>query len=127
MQHKDLSAVAVLPASPLAHKAQEATYWRSAPYGLGNFRKHGIATEGFTSKSWDNLSTAPDLVITLALKQQVKPALCSLAMYSAHFGMADPAKVVGSDEEIAKAFEDTFIFFKSAKYAYKSSFCVLTG
>jgi arsenate reductase (thioredoxin) len=72
-----------------------------------------IPTSGFRSKSWDEFSKpdAPklDLVFTVcdSAAKEVCPVWPGQPM-TAHWGVPDPAAVVGTPEEVQKAFRDAF-------------------
>lgn len=84
------------------------------PEALAQLRSAGIAVEGLRSKSWDEFSApdAPriDFVFTVcdnAAREQC-PYWPGQPM-TAHWGIADPAAVRGTPEEIARAFRDAFV------------------
>ena len=81
---------------------------------LAQIARAGISTEGLRSKSWDesaNRDEPPmDFVFTVcdnAAKEQC-PYWPGQPM-TAHWGVADPAAVMGTPEEIARAFRDAFV------------------
>ena len=79
------------------------------PYSLKVLQLKGVATEGLSSKSWDNLPITPDIVITVC--SSAANETCPLYLGKAirtHWGLDDPASVAGSEEEILKVFEQTF-------------------
>jgi arsenate reductase len=75
------------------------------PRALALLAREGIATEGLTSKSWDNLPRTPDVVITLCASAagEICPAYMGPAV-RAHWGVDDPAHATGTDAEIDRAF-----------------------
>lgn len=75
------------------------------PRSLALLAKEGIATEGYHSKSWENLPTTPDIVITVcgSAAGETCPAYLG-SMIRTHWGVEDPAHVTGTDEEIDAAF-----------------------
>ncbi|MCL1940050.1 MAG: arsenate reductase ArsC [Desulfovibrionaceae bacterium] len=78
------------------------------PRALAALKDAGIATEGLSSKSWDNLPEKPDVVITLCA--DAAGETCPLYfgnVIRSHWGMPDPAKVRGDETAIAAAFADT--------------------
>lgn len=78
------------------------------PLALTQLEKHGIATDGFSSKSWDILTTKPDIVITLC--SDAAQEACPLYLGDvtrAHWGLPDPASVDG-DAKKALAFDRTY-------------------
>lgn len=84
------------------------------PEALRQIGSAGLSTAGLRSKSWDEFSgsEAPkmDFVFTVcdnAAKEQC-PYWPGQPM-TAHWGVADPASVEGTPEEIARAFSDAFV------------------
>ena len=75
------------------------------PRSLALLEKEGIATEGYHSKSWENLPTTPDIVITVcgSAAGETCPAYLGPVIRT-HWGVEDPAHVTGTDEEIDAAF-----------------------
>ncbi len=71
--------------------------------------REGIPTEGLSSKSWDNLPETPDIVITVCASAagETCPAYLGPAL-RAHWGVEDPAKATGSEDEINAAFEQAY-------------------
>ncbi|MEA5097107.1 MAG: arsenate reductase ArsC [Burkholderiaceae bacterium] len=101
----------------------EATFNHLAPYGwkavsagsqpagyvhprsLALLAREGISTEGLHSKSWDNLPMTPDIVITVCSSAAGETCPAYLGpVLRAHWGVDDPGKVTGTDEEIEAAF-----------------------
>ena len=75
------------------------------PRSLALLAREGIRTEGYHSKSWDNLPVTPDIVITVcgSAAGETCPAYLGNVL-RAHWGVDDPAHATGSDEEIDAAF-----------------------
>jgi arsenate reductase len=75
------------------------------PRSLALLAREGIPTEGCFSKSWENLPTTPDIVISVCdnAANETCPAYLGPAI-RAHWGVEDPAHVTGTDEEIDAAF-----------------------
>jgi arsenate reductase len=82
---------------------------RVHPRSLALLRQEGIPTEGLFSKSWTDLSVTPDLVITVCddAAGEACPAYLGPAL-RVHWGVEDPAKATGTDEEIDAKFEQTY-------------------
>jgi arsenate reductase len=83
------------------------------PEALKQIESAGIAAEGLRSKSWDEFA-APgaakmDFVFTVCdnAAKETCPYWPGQPM-TAHWGIADPAAVQGTPEEIARAFRDAF-------------------
>lgn len=75
------------------------------PCSLALLAREGIATEGYHSKSWDDLPVTPDLVITVCASAagETCPAYLGPVLRT-HWGLEDPAHVTGTEEEIDAAF-----------------------
>ena len=75
------------------------------PRSLALLAREGIATEGYHSKSWDDLPITPDIVITVcgSAAGETCPAYLGAVMRS-HWGVEDPAHATGSDADIDAAF-----------------------
>ena len=81
------------------------------PNATSVLEAHGISTLGLSSKSWDELGGIEfDIVITVCDNAQGEtcPAYLNKAL-KAHWGLPDPALVVGDDKEILEAFETTYL------------------
>lgn len=76
------------------------------PRSLALLAREGIPTEGYFSKSWNDLPVTPDIVITVcgsAAGETCPAYLGNVAR--AHWGVEDPAKATGTEAEIDAAFE----------------------
>lgn len=76
------------------------------PQTLQYLHEADVSTAGLHSKSWDDLAEyAPDLVITVcdAAARESCPLWLGSAM-KLHWGLADPSKVEGTEEDKAAAF-----------------------
>ena len=69
----------------------------------------GISTEGYYSKSWNDLPVTPDIVISVCgnAANESCPAYLGPVMRS-HWGVADPAHFEGTAAEIKAAFETAY-------------------
>lgn len=79
------------------------------PRSLALLAREGISTEGYYSKSWDNLPVTPDIVITVCASAagETCPAYLGRVL-RIHWGVEDPAHVTGADEEINAAFMQAY-------------------
>jgi arsenate reductase len=79
------------------------------PRSLALLAREGIPTEGYHSKSWDDLPVTPDVVITVCSSAAGEscPAYIGSAVRS-HWGVDDPAHAEGSDEAIDAAFMQAY-------------------
>jgi arsenate reductase len=79
------------------------------PRSIVLLKRKGIATDGYFSKSWDNLPVTPDIVITVCSNAAGEECPAYLGkVVRAHWGVDDPAKATGTDEEIDVAFEQAY-------------------
>jgi len=75
------------------------------PRSLALLQREGISTDGYYSKSWDDLPQTPDIVITVCSSAagETCPAYLGPVLRT-HWGVDDPAHATGTDEEIDAAF-----------------------
>lgn len=75
------------------------------PRSLALLAREGIATDGYFSKSWNDLPATPDIVISVCgnAANETCPAYLGPVLRS-HWGVEDPAHVEGTDEIIDAAF-----------------------
>ncbi len=80
------------------------------PRSIALLKQKGIAADGYYSKSWDNLSVTPDIVITVCgnAAGETCPAYLGKVV-RAHWGVEDPAMATGTDVEIDAAFEKAYL------------------
>jgi arsenate reductase (thioredoxin) len=79
------------------------------PFALELLRKHRMPTAGLRSKSWDEFAMpgAPRMDFVFTVCDQAAGEVCPLwpgQPMTAHWGIADPAAVEGSDEAKRRAF-----------------------
>ncbi len=75
------------------------------PRSLALLAREGIATEGYHSKSWDDLPLTPDVVVTVCASAAGETCPVYLGpVLRTHWGAEDPAHATGTDEEIDAAF-----------------------
>lgn len=100
---------ALAPAGMRAMSAGSKPAGYVHPRSLALLQHEGIATEGYSSKSWDELPATPDIVITVCgnADRETCPAYLQPAVRT-HWGVEDPAKASGSDAEIDAAFETAY-------------------
>jgi arsenate reductase (thioredoxin) len=79
------------------------------PRSLALLEREGISTEGYFSKSWDDLPVTPDIVLSVCgnAANETCPAYLGSVLRS-QWGVEDPAHVEGSDSEIDAAFMTTY-------------------
>jgi len=75
------------------------------PRSLALLAREGIATDGYHSKSWDDLPETPDIVITVCSSAagEACPAYLGPVLRT-HWGVDDPAHATGTDAEIDAQF-----------------------
>ena len=75
------------------------------PRSLALLEREGIASNGYHSKSWDDLPVTPDIVITVCSSAagETCPAYLGPVLRT-HWGVADPAHATGTDAQIDAAF-----------------------
>lgn len=76
------------------------------PRSIALLKSKGIATVGYFSKSWDNLSQVPNMVVTVcgSAAGETCPAYFGKVIRT-HWGVDDPAKATGTEAEINASFE----------------------
>lgn len=81
------------------------------PHAIDVLERHRIPLPPLKSQSWDDYEGQPvDLVITVC--DAAAGESCPVWMGDAlkgHWGVADPAEARGSDEDIARAFDTTYM------------------
>ncbi|MCG5512740.1 arsenate reductase ArsC [Ectothiorhodospira shaposhnikovii] len=79
------------------------------PRSLALLEREGIPTEGLRSKSWEDLPETPDVVITVCAGAagETCPVYLGSALRT-HWGVDDPAKATGTEEDINAAFEQAY-------------------
>lgn len=97
------------PAGMKAYSAGSQPKGEVNPLSITALQRAGIATNGLSSKSTDShADLAPDFVITVCDKAagEACPVFFGPAV-KAHWGLADPSDLQGSEEEMDAAFDDT--------------------
>ena len=82
--------------------------------GYRGARKCSVATDGLRSKSWDEFAKpdAPKLDFVFTVCDNAAKEVCPIwpgQPITAHWGVADPAVVLGPAEEIKRAYRDAFL------------------
>ncbi|ODS93759.1 MAG: arsenate reductase [Erythrobacter sp. SCN 62-14] len=83
------------------------------PGALRLLARRGIDTSAFRSKSWDEFTApgAPAIDLAITVCGNAAGEACPVFMGSplkAHWGLADPADVTGSEADVDAAFEETW-------------------
>ncbi|MDN4055959.1 arsenate reductase ArsC [Massilia sp. YIM B02763] len=86
---------------------------------LALLQRKGIPTEGYYSKSWDDLPVVPDIVVTVCASAagETCPAYLGPVLRT-HWGVEDPSHVTGTEEEIAAAFEQAYAILRARIEAF---------
>ncbi len=84
------------------------------PEALRQIESAGISTANLRSKSWNEFAqaAAPKLDFVFTVCDNAAKEACPYwpgQPMTAHWGVADPAAVTGTPEEIARAFRDAFV------------------
>ncbi len=89
------------------------------PRSIALLKSKDIATDGYYSKSWDALSVTPDIVITVCgnAAGETCPAYLG-SVVRAHWGVDDPAKATGTENDIAASFENAYQIFRKRIEAF---------
>lgn len=96
-----------------AYSAGSHPSGRVRPEALQQLERAGISTVGLRSKSWDEFASpaAPAMNFVFTVCDNARQEVCPIwpgHPITAHWGIADPAEVKGSSEEIARAFRNAF-------------------
>jgi arsenate reductase (thioredoxin) len=89
------------------------------PRSIALLKREGIATEGYFSKSWDNLPETPDIVITVCgnAAGETCPAYLGKVI-RAHWGVDDPDGVTGTEAEIEASFVNAYTILRKRIEAF---------
>jgi arsenate reductase len=100
-----------------AYSAGSMPSGRVNPNAIALLQRLGYSTEGLRSKSWDEFAVpgAPEMHFVFTVCDNAASEVCPVwpgHPITAHWGIADPAAVTGSDEQIAKAFGEALMILK---------------
>lgn len=100
---------AIAPLNMRAMSAGSQPTGEVHPRSIALLKSKGIATDGYYSKSWNDLPNTPDIVITVCgnAAGETCPAYLGNVM-RAHWGVDDPAKAIGTEAEINASFENAY-------------------
>jgi arsenate reductase len=98
----------------VAHSAGSHPKDQPHPLALKTLAAHGMPTDGFRSKSWDEFAQpgAPALDFVFTVCDQAAGETCPHLPgqpMTAHWGLPDPAAVQGSPEQQARAFLEVYV------------------
>ncbi|MFB8828772.1 arsenate reductase ArsC [Azotobacter sp. CWF10] len=108
------------PAGMRAFSAGSQPRGQVYPLTLEALARAGVASDGLASKSSEaHASLQPDLVITVCDRAagEACPVFFGPAI-RAHWGLADPSELAGSDAQIAAAFDATVARIKTRVQAF---------
>ncbi len=89
------------------------------PHALALLAREGLPTEGYYSKSWDNLPVTPDIVITVCSSAAGETCPAYLGpVLRAYWGVEDPAHVTGTNEAIDAAFMTAYRILRARIEAF---------
>lgn len=93
------------------------------PFALKVLASFGYPAEGFRSKSWDEFAApgAPRMDFVFTVCDDAAGEACPIwpgQPVTAHWGIEDPAGVVGADIEKERAFVQAFRFMKNRLQAF---------
>jgi len=122
------SCRSILAEATFNHLAPEGWHATSAgshpsgyvhPRSLALLAREGIATEGCRSKSWDNLPSTPDIVVTVCANAagETCPAYLGPVLRT-HWGVEDPVHATGTDAEIDAAFMTAYRILRTRIEAF---------
>ena len=88
------------------------------PFALKVLDRHGISTEGLSSKSWDVFAVpdAPQMDFVFTVCDNAAGEACPFwpgQPMTAHWGIPDPAAVEGTDIEKQAAFNEAFRYLRN--------------
>jgi arsenate reductase len=83
------------------------------PFALATLQEHGVSIAGLRSKNWQEFAApaAPKMDFIVTVCDNAAAEVCPIwpgHPVTEHWGLPDPAAVVGSDEDKRRAFKDTF-------------------
>lgn len=89
------------------------------PRAVALLHSKGLSTEGYYSKSWNDLPVMPDIVVTVCSSAagEACPAYLGPVLRT-HWGVDDPGHVVGTEDEINTAFEQTYRIIRARIEAF---------
>ena len=89
------------------------------PRSLALLAREGISTEGYFSKSWEDLPQVPDIVISVCgnAANETCPAYLGPVLRT-HWGVDDPAHATGTDAEIDAAFMTAYRILRARIEAF---------
>lgn len=92
-----------------AYSAGSHPNGRVNPFAIAQIRKAGLSTDGYRSKSWDEFVApgAPQMDIVITVCSDAAGEVCPVwhgQPFKAHWGVDDPARFEGTDEQKDRCF-----------------------
>lgn len=79
------------------------------PGALAQLERKRISTDDYASKSWHDLPSTPDVVVTVCANAAGETCPAYLGnVVRTHWGLDDPSEVEGTPENVEAAFERTY-------------------
>jgi len=117
------SARSIMAEAILNHKGKGTFHGYSAgshpsgqprPEALKEIKSAGIAIDGLRSKSWDEFAApgSPQMDFVFTVCDNAANEICPIwpgQPMTAHWGIPDPAAVIGITEEVERAFHEAFV------------------
>ena len=87
---------------------------RVNPFALKQLEAAGLSVDGLRSKSWDEFAKpgAPQMSFVFTVCDNAAAEVCPVwpgQPVTAHWGVPDPAAVVGTIDQMERAFRDAFV------------------
>jgi arsenate reductase len=100
-----------------AYSAGSHATGRIRPEAIKQLERAGLPTENLRSKNWDEFAKpgAPHLDFVFTVCDNAAKEVCPIwpgQPMTAHWGVPDPAAVVGTPEQIERAFLDAFMILE---------------
>lgn len=110
---------AIAPSGMRAMSAGSKPKGEVHPRSIALLKREGINTDGYFSKSWDNLPTTPDIVITVCgnAAGETCPAYIGNVV-RAHWGVDDPDAATGTDADIEASFMHAYTVLRKRIEAF---------
>lgn len=89
------------------------------PRSIALLQSKHIPTDGYYSKSWNELPLTPDIVITVCGNAAGETCPAYLGnVIRAHWGVEDPAKATGTEAQIQASFEQAYRLLRARIEAF---------
>lgn len=110
---------AIAPSGMRAMSAGSKPKGEVHPRSIALLKREGINTDGYFSKSWDNLPTTPDIVITVCgnAAGETCPAYIGNVV-RAHWAVDDPDAATGTDADIEASFMHAYTVLRKRIEAF---------